>query len=203
MHYIRNNYRIGFKEPGKGTGLGLSTVYGIVKQSGGAIRIYSEPGMGTAFHIYFPATEEQNYQKDESSGISKNLTGKETVLIVEDEDDVRKVAARSLQYYKYNILEARNAGEAMDICKNYEDKIDLLLTDVILPGTNGKKLSKEILKIIPRIKIIFMSGYTDNAITHYGLLDPGINFIQKPFTMQILNSHPQGKGSPGLRSKFH
>ncbi|NOY09703.1 MAG: PAS domain S-box protein [Spirochaetes bacterium] len=174
------------KESEKGTGLGLSTVYGIVKQSSGAIRIYSEPGMGTAFHIYFPATEEQHQQKDESHSISTDLTGKETVLIVEDEDDVRKVAARSLKYYKYNILEARNAGEAIDICKNYGDKISLLLTDVILPGTNGKKLSKEILKIIPRIKIIFMSGYTDNAITHYGLLDPDINFIQKPFTMQIL-----------------
>lgn len=175
------------KEEGKGTGLGLSTVYGIVKQSGGHINVYSEPGIGTTFKMYFPHVEETE------TGISKagvppseELRGSETILVVEDEDLVREMIREILEQYGYTVLEARSGGEAVDLCSRHQGTIHLMLTDVVMPGMNGMELSKRLAPVHPGMKVLFMSGYTANAIAHQGFLDPGIAFIHKPFTMASL-----------------
>jgi two-component system cell cycle sensor histidine kinase/response regulator CckA len=173
------------KEPGKGTGLGLSTVYGIVKQSGGNIWLYSEPGRGTTFKIYLPQADEAlEGLKEETAG--EVPRGDETILVVEDEETVRKLAVRILKKQGYKVLEASGGDEALLRCKEFEDSIHLILTDVVMPGMSGKKLVDRLQKIYPEIKVLYMSGYTDNAIHHHGVLDPGTNFIQKPFTIDGL-----------------
>jgi len=171
----------------KGTGLGLSTVYGIVKQSGGHINVYSEPGIGTTFKMYFPAVEEK---VTESSGAGalppEELRGGETVLVVEDEELVRTTIREILARYGYAVLEARSGGEAVDLCSRRQGGIHLLLTDVVMPGMNGVELSKRLTPMRPEMKVLYMSGYTADAIVHQGILDPGIAFIHKPFTMDSL-----------------
>ncbi|MFN2577493.1 MAG: PAS domain S-box protein [Pyrinomonadaceae bacterium] len=169
------------KEMGKGTGLGLSTVYGIVKQSGGNIWVYSEIGRGTTFKIYLPrvgAAAEEYKRNIENARATK---GSETILLVEDEDMLRKLGRQTLKGHGYCILEAANGGEAIALAAN-EGRIDLLLTDVIMPGMNGREVAIGLLKTRPSLRVLFMSGYTDDAIVHHGVLDESANFIQKPFS---------------------
>ena len=174
------------KEKGKGTGLGLSTVYGIVKQSEGNIWIYSEPGHGTTFKIYLPQAEELLEEVKEKVVGEELPCGSETVLVVEDEEEVRKVAAQILRGQGYKVLEASNGADTLMICKEEKEPIDLILTDVVMPKMSGCELAKCVLSIRPEIKVLYMSGYTDNTIVHHGVLERGINYIQKPFTVGAL-----------------
>ncbi|MCD4692478.1 MAG: PAS domain S-box protein [Calditrichales bacterium] len=171
------------KEKGKGTGLGLATVYGIIKQSGGYIWVYSEPGLGTTFKIYLPRIDEELISSDKSEEIfDDNLKGTETILVVEDEDEVRNLVCEMLQINGYNILEASNGENALSICEQYKEPIHLVLTDIVMPKMSGHDLVARLLHIQPQMKILYMSGYTDIALVHKGMLDSDIKFIQKPFT---------------------
>ena len=172
------------KDPGKGTGLGLSTIYGIVKQTGGNIWVYSELGKGTTFKIYFPLVEEHPDVAVVSKLTEEKTNGNETILLVEDEEIVRKLALQVLQLYGYNVLEASGGENALSICKDNQGKIDLLITDVVMPGMSGRELANRVAELCPGIKVLYMSGYTDSAIVHQGELDEGANFMQKPFTTE-------------------
>ncbi len=175
------------KEKGKGTGLGLSTVYGIVKQSGGHINIYSEPGIGTTFKIYLPRVEEEEDHLQRKTFDIALPAGDETILLVEDEPSVRELGARILRDRGYQVYEARNGQEALAIVERYpEVKFHLLLTDVVMPGMSGKELADRLMLSIPHLKVLFISGYTDNAIVHHGVLMEGVDFLQKPFTYEAL-----------------
>jgi CheY-like chemotaxis protein len=175
------------KEKGKGTGLGLSTVYGIVKQSGGNINVYSEPGLGTTFKIYLSRVEEEEDNLQRKDLDISLLTGNETILLAEDEQSVRELAARILRDRGYQVYEAPDGKETLDIAQRHpERKFHLLLTDVVMPGMSGKELADRLKLSTPDIKVLFISGYTDNAIVHHGVLDKGVNFIQKPFSMESL-----------------
>jgi len=165
----------------KGTGLGLATVYGIVKQSGGNIWVYSEPGRGTSVKVYLPACDEPSARRAQSSRPEQAI-GDETVLVAEDEEAVRELTRRILASAGYRVLTAANAGEALLLCEQQGGAVDLLLTDVVMPKMSGKQLADRLGGICPRLKILFMSGYTDNAIVHHGALDPGTHFIGKPFS---------------------
>lgn len=175
------------KGVGKGTGLGLSTVYGNVKQNGGHIWVYSEIGHGTTIKVYLPRLEDESVKNTSDHNEQGVIVGgKETILVVEDEDSVRGVACALLKQYGYNILEARNAGEAILISEQTKTDIDLMLTDVIMPNMNGRLLADRLAPIRPTMKVVFMSGYTDNAITHNGILDENTAFLQKPFIPKTL-----------------
>jgi PAS domain S-box-containing protein len=174
------------KEKGKGTGLGLSTVYGIVKQSGGNIWVYSEPGKGTTFKIYFPRVDaplEEWMIKGDVQGIP---CGTETILVVEDEENVRELTLRILKKQGYRVLEARDGNEALLLFKGKGESIDLILTDMVMPGMSGRQLVDQLKTIHKDLKMLYMSGYTENAITHEGILEEGTNYIQKPFTLEKL-----------------
>jgi PAS domain S-box-containing protein len=170
------------KEKGKGTGLGLSTVYGIVKQSEGDVWVYSEPGQGTAFKIYLPRVEEEGITLPHGDDKDSLPRGRETVLLVEDELSVRGLAVQVLRENGYNLLEAANGIEALRMAQEYAGEIHLLLTDVVMPQMGGKELADRLKPLRPGIKVLFTSGYTDNAIVHHGVLEPGIDFLQKPFS---------------------
>ena len=176
------------KERGVGTGLGLATVYGIVKQNKGFVFAYSEPGQGTTMKVYLPVAGERIKAADqkESGAERDELTGAETLLVVEDDEEVRTIATRFLGKYGYRILEAANAKEAIEICGKFKGTIHLLVTDVIMPGMNGKELFERLRSQRPDMKVLFMSGYTDNIIMQKGILPTTINFIQKPFSSQEL-----------------
>jgi PAS domain S-box-containing protein len=167
------------KEKEKGTGLGLSTVYGIVKQHNGYIYVYSEPSSGTTFKIYLPIAAHEDVQADKRKARHKP-GGTETMLIVEDEPSIRELVVKVLQPLGYRLLTAANGKEALQISADFTGDIPLILTDVIMPGLNGRELAESIEKERPDTKVIFMSGYTDDVISSYGVLDPGVNFIQKP-----------------------
>jgi len=174
------------KEVGKGTGLGLSTVYGIVKQSGGYIWVYSKPGQGTTFKIYLPEVEGETVQRKKEQTSTDDLTGSETILIVEDNDMLRNLAREILQLQGYRILEAENGIEALRIGEEHGGKIHLMITDVVMPKMGGKEVADRLQPLHPQMKVIYMSGYTDNSIAHHGILAPELNFLEKPFSPEIL-----------------
>ncbi len=174
------------KEMGKGTGLGLSTVYGIVKQSGGNIWVYSEPGRGTTFKIYLPRMDEPLDERVKRMVEKELPRGDETILLVEDDKEVRMLAMRILKTQGYRVLEASHGGDALQVLKEREGSIHLLLTDVVMPEMSGRELANRLIPFHPKMKVLYMSGYTDNAIVHHGVLDKGVNYIQKPFTVDGL-----------------
>jgi len=171
------------KPKGKGTGLGLSTVHGIVKQSGGCIWVSSDVGKGTTFTIYLPRETAATAATAVTRAVAgRPLTGTETILVVEDEESLRRFAKRALETAGYTVLTAAGGNEAIAACAQYDGDVHLLLTDVVMPEMNGRELAQELLKMRQRLKIIYMSGHTDNAIVHHGVLDPGTQFLGKPFT---------------------
>ena len=174
------------KAPGKGTGLGLATVYGIVKQSGGFIWVYSEAGEGTTFKIYLPRAGEDQRPTTAPKAQTDVRGGSEVILLVEDEAPVRRVALHALQRYGYTVLEAALPSEALTICKEHSGKIDLVLTDVVMPGMSGPDLAKQLLAQRPGLKVLFSSGYTGEAIAHRGEILSGLAFLPKPFTPMTL-----------------
>ena len=171
------------KEPGKGTGLGLSMVYGIVKQSGGNSWVYSEEGRGTTFKIYFPRVTADAEEYKRATQTVEVPKGSETILLVEDAEWVRTLARQVLETAGYRVLEAGSAEAAIRLCERINgDRIDLLLTDVVMPGMSGDDMSKVLLAKQPHLPVLYMSGYTDDSIVQHGVLEPGINFLQKPFS---------------------
>jgi CheY-like chemotaxis protein len=172
------------KDPGKGTGLGLSMVYGIVKQNNGYIMAYSEPGRGTTFKIYLPRTSEDLAA---SHKLEKEVPGgSETILVVEDEVALRELTCVLLQDAGYTVLEASEVEDAISTAKDSHRKIDLLLTDVVMPRLDGRELANQLLALRPDMKILFMSGYTDDVIVHREALTKGAKLVQKPFTKATL-----------------
>jgi two-component system, cell cycle sensor histidine kinase and response regulator CckA len=176
------------KEPGSGTGLGLATVYGVIKQNDGFIDVRSEPGRGTTFKIYFPRFLTKANMPQEKIEDHPTERGYETILLVEDERALLDMTTLMLKGLGYKVVTARTPGEAIEIARKHSGEIHLLLTDVVMPEMNGRDLAKNILSIYPNIRRLFMSGYTANVIAHHGVLDEGVNFIQKPFSMKALGA---------------
>ncbi len=174
------------KQTGEGTGLGLATVFGIVKQNNGFINVYSEPGQGTTFTIYLPRHIGKSDQTVIENPSKSVVQGHETVLLVEDEQSLLDLGKMMLEKIGYRVLTAHTPGEAIDLAAKHAGDIHLLLTDVVMPEMNGRDLAKRLLTLYPTLKRLFMSGYTANVIAHHGVLDEGVNFIQKPFTLQSL-----------------
>jgi len=174
------------KEQGKGTGLGLSTVYGIVKQSGGHIWLYSEPAQGTVFKIYLPVAANTQTEANATLVPADLPRGTETILIVEDEPQIRKLAFDCLAYCGYDVISSGNGTEALELLGRLKRPVDLVLTDVVMPKLSGRELSERILAIQPSAKVLFMSGYTNDAVVNHGILDGASSFIQKPFTLESL-----------------
>ena len=173
------------KEVGKGTGLGLSMVYGIVKQSGGYIWVYSEPDRGTTFKIYLPRVDQPAEVTAENRSKSVQR-GSETILLVEDDAQLRQLSSSVLAHCGYNMLVAGSPEEGVAICKENHRDIRLLITDVVMPRMNGRQLAEQVAQISPNIRVLYISGYTSNAIVHYGVLDPGLWFLPKPFSLSSL-----------------
>jgi two-component system cell cycle sensor histidine kinase/response regulator CckA len=170
------------KEVGKGTGLGLSVVHGIVEQCGGHVDVYTESGIGTAFKVYLPAVRGAAEHADATREPGEKEYGTETVLLVEDDAAVRKFAAMSLRQYGYYVLEANNGPEGLYMLNTRGGKLDLLITDVVMPGMSGRQLAEAVEARFPDIKVLYMSGYTDDAIVKHGVLESEIQFLNKPFT---------------------
>jgi PAS domain S-box-containing protein len=174
------------KGPGLGTGLGLSTVFGIVKQSGGGIGVYSEIGRGTAFKVYLPSVDESPVLERRIDLAPADLEGNETILLAEDEDAVRDVAVMALRQYGYDVLVASSGEEALKIADQHDGPIHLLISDVVMQGLSGRDLANLLVLDRPLLRTLFVSGYTENTIVHHGVLEPGIAFLPKPFTLVLL-----------------
>jgi CheY-like chemotaxis protein len=174
------------KKVGQGTGLGLSTVYGIIKQSEGNIWVYSEVGKGTTFKIYLPRINEATESGKQTGSAEKGLKGTESILLVEDEEMVRKLTRTTLETYGYTILEAQNGIEALALVQKHKGIISLLLTDVVMPQMGGRELADNLIELYPDMQVLFMSGYTDDSIVRNNIIDEGANFIQKPFALDAL-----------------
>jgi CheY-like chemotaxis protein len=173
---------------GKGTGLGLATVYGIVKQSGGDIWVYSEPGFGTTFKLQFPATTESQVTPEAESPTDLERRAN-TILLVEDRDDVRQLTSHLLAEEGFTVVEAESGERAIEIARSGEFNFDLLLVDAVLTGINGRQTGEAIQEIQPNARVLFMSGYTENVIVTRGQLKPGIQLLEKPFTREQLMKH--------------
>ena len=174
------------KKKGKGTGLGLSTVYGIVSQSNGFIYVYSELGKGTTFKIFFPRSGGALEMPAKSERAAPASRGSETVLVVEDEAAVRELTGRILREHGYKVLEAPGGQEALQLAGEYNDEIHLVVTDVVMPGISGSTLVNQLKTARPGIQSLFVSGYTDDAIVHHGILNSDVQFLQKPYTVENL-----------------
>jgi PAS domain S-box-containing protein len=174
------------KEKGKGTGLGLATVYGIVKQSGGYVWVYSEIGKGTTFKIYLPSVEEEVAPQEKKPAAAALPRGTETVLLVEDEEGVRNLAKEYLESCGYKVLVAEDGNAAIELVSKHSGPIDLVMTDIVMPGISGSDLAKRVESLRPDIRVVYMSGYTDQAIIHHGILSSDVLLLQKPFTMSTL-----------------
>jgi PAS domain S-box-containing protein len=174
------------KERGRGTGLGLATVYGIVKQNLGHLWVYSEVGMGTTFNIYLPVAEGSAQTQAPRTAAEPQLYGSETILVVEDEAALRALTERILAGHGYHVLTAANGAEALRVSAAHEGPIHVVLMDVVMPGRSGRQIGEEIVRQRPDTSVIYVSGYTDTAITHHGVLAPGVRFLQKPFTSAVL-----------------
>ncbi|RMF59231.1 MAG: response regulator, partial [Calditrichaeota bacterium] len=174
------------KEKGKGTGLGLATVYGIVKQNNGHILVYSEVGKGTTFKIYFPAFKRRKNVAVESNGQTSNTGGGQQILVVEDEYLVRELICDTLRNLGYRVLEAANGEQALKMCEHYAEQIDLVLTDLVMPVMNGRQLVERLNKKFPNMRVLYMTGYDNNAITKQGMVIDDIEYISKPFSPQSL-----------------
>ena len=174
------------KPAGRGTGLGLSTVYGIVKQTGGNIWLYSEPGKGTTFKVYLPAIAALPEDIGKVAPAEAPRRGAGTVLVVEDDEQLRRLTHRALDAQGYTVLVADRGGTALDIARRHKGEIDLLLTDVIMPDTNGRKLAETIRAARPGMRVLYMSGYPDGAIASHGMLEPGVAYLAKPFTTEAI-----------------
>ena len=174
------------KEKGKGTGLGLATVYGMVKQTGGDIWVYSEPGQGTTFKLYFPVVAEPLTEPLTSDTEQARRSATETILVVEDEKAVRELTVKLLRQLGYTILTAASGAEAIEVSKAHASEIALLLTDVVMPNMSGRQLADVLLEGRPEMKVLYLSGYTENTVVHHGVLDAGVDFLPKPFSREVL-----------------
>jgi len=175
------------KEVGKGTGLGLATVYGIVKQNRGFVNVYSEPGRGSTFKIYLPRFLAEAEPQARLESVRRPLRrGSETILVVEDEESVLELARTVLEGLGYTVMAERTPAEAIRKVEGYSGEVHLLLTDVVMPGMDGRQLAEKLRSFRPGLKCLFMSGYTSNVIAHSGVLEPGVVFIQKPFALADL-----------------
>jgi len=170
------------KEQGKGTGLGLATVYGIVQQSEGHIGVESEPGVGTRFEIYLPRVDHEFVTQTETAIVGPLPRGGETILLVEDEQSVRDLAREVLESQGYTVLESASGASSLELAEGLMRPIDLLVTDVVMPGMGGRVLWENFARLQPNARVLFMSGYTDDAVLRHGILEPGVAFLQKPFT---------------------
>jgi signal transduction histidine kinase/ActR/RegA family two-component response regulator len=174
------------KGPGKGTGLGLATVYGIVRQAGGHVEVYSEPGRGSAFKVYLPRAEASPSPAKSGGNPAGGPPGTETLLLVEDEDAVRALARHALRMNGYTVLEARDGAEAVRLAEGHRGRIDVLVTDVVMPRMGGRELAERLAAPHPEAKVLFLSGYTDDAVVRHGILEAEVEFLQKPFSPAAL-----------------
>ena len=196
------------KEDGKGTGLGLATVYGIVKQSGGFVWVYSEPGLGATFKIYLPTVEQQADEIPAPKPLAKSIGGRETILLVEDEAALRQPAREFLASKGYTVIEATDGDDALRIAKNHGGRIDLMITDVIMPHMGGAQLAETLAVGRPQMKVLFVSGYAENTILGHGPTDVMTRFLQKPFSLEelarkirtVLDSHASAAAASGKAS---
>jgi CheY-like chemotaxis protein len=174
------------KERGHGSGLGLSTSFGIVKQNRGEILVESEPGAGATFYVCLPRAMEDATAEPTLEPVSKSLKGAETILVVEDEDGVRTVVTSMLHRLGYKVRSASGGQQALDMVRSSREPLDLLLSDVVMPGMDGRELADRLRTIRPDLRVLYVSGYTDRGIVHEGELDPGTAFLHKPFTIEQL-----------------
>ncbi len=176
------------KELGKGTGLGLATVYGIVKQSGGYVWVYSEPGRGTTFKIYLPRVEAALDSAVPATAVPPVAGGRETILLAEDDPSVRAVVSDVLAQKGYRVLRAADGQAALEMARGQEARIHLLVTDLVMPGMTGRELAESLTAERPDVRVLYMSGYTDDAVVRHGVLEEGMPYLQKPFTPRALSA---------------
>jgi CheY-like chemotaxis protein len=174
------------KPAGQGTGLGLATVFGVVKQSGGGIYVYSEPGRGSTFKIYLPACAAEGAEVESDGADAQARRGTETIMVVEDDDSVRDLVRVMHEANGYEVLAVEDAAEAMSVCTENPERVHLLLTDVVMPGMNGRMLAERLGEVSPLMRVLFMSGYSDEAVHRHGQITDNAAFLEKPFTERAL-----------------